>query len=115
MVEAATTQPYEEVLKSRVYRLLKLKRTSLPSDSDMPRPYVPVSVSFTLQHEGPRPRVDVDKQLMGLKSRIAPSHIMRHTRFPTSRTKIPPRRVRIGPASYSSRFLGIESTRAQLR
>ena len=41
MVEAATTQPYEEVLKSRVYRLLKLKRTSLPSDSDMPRPYVP--------------------------------------------------------------------------
>jgi len=40
MVEAATTQPYEEVLKDRVYRPLKLTRTSLPNDSDMPRPYV---------------------------------------------------------------------------
>jgi D-alanyl-D-alanine carboxypeptidase len=40
MIEAATTQPYEEVLKDRVYRPLKLTRTSLPNDSDMPRPYV---------------------------------------------------------------------------
>jgi D-alanyl-D-alanine carboxypeptidase len=40
MVEAATREPYEEVLKSRVYLPLKLKRTSLPTDSDMPRPYV---------------------------------------------------------------------------
>ena len=41
MVEAAATQPYEEVLKSRVYQPLKMKRTSLPNDSDIPRPYVP--------------------------------------------------------------------------
>ena len=41
MVEAATSQPYEEVLKSRVYQPLKMKRTSLPNGSDMPRPYVP--------------------------------------------------------------------------
>ncbi|HEY6084225.1 MAG TPA: serine hydrolase domain-containing protein [Nitrospira sp.] len=40
MVEAAATQPYEDVLKSRVYRPLKLRGTSLPNDSDMPRPYV---------------------------------------------------------------------------
>ncbi|HEX5551270.1 MAG TPA: serine hydrolase domain-containing protein [Nitrospira sp.] len=40
MVEAATNQPYEEVLKDRVYRPLKLKGTSLPNDSDMPRPYI---------------------------------------------------------------------------
>jgi len=40
IVEAATTQPYEDVLKDRVYRPLKLTRTSLPNDSDMPRPYV---------------------------------------------------------------------------
>ena len=41
MVEAAANQPYEEVLKDRVYHPLKLKRTSLPNDSDIPRPYVP--------------------------------------------------------------------------
>jgi D-alanyl-D-alanine carboxypeptidase len=40
MVEAATTRPYEEVLNDRVYRPLKLKRTSLPNDSDLPPPYV---------------------------------------------------------------------------
>src|SRR5262249_11312669 len=40
MVEAATHQPYEKVLKDRVYRPLELTRTSLPNDSDMPRPYV---------------------------------------------------------------------------
>lgn len=40
MIEAATTQPYEEVLKDRVYRPLKLTQTSLPNDSDMPRPYI---------------------------------------------------------------------------
>ncbi|HJT20772.1 MAG TPA: serine hydrolase domain-containing protein [Nitrospira sp.] len=40
MVEAATSEPYEDVLKSRVYRPLKLTGTSLPNDSDMPRPYV---------------------------------------------------------------------------
>jgi len=40
MIEAATTQPYEDVLKSRVYRPLKLTRTSLPNDSEMPRPYI---------------------------------------------------------------------------
>ena len=40
MVEAATAQPYEEVLKSLVYHPLKLKRTSLPNDSGMPQPYV---------------------------------------------------------------------------
>jgi D-alanyl-D-alanine carboxypeptidase len=41
MVGAAANQPYEEVLKDRVYHPLKLKRTSLPNDSDIPRPYVP--------------------------------------------------------------------------
>jgi D-alanyl-D-alanine carboxypeptidase len=40
MIEAAATQPYEDVLKSRVYRPLKLTHTSLPSGSDMPQPYV---------------------------------------------------------------------------
>lgn len=40
MVEAAITRPYEAVLKDRVYRPLKLMHTSLPSDSDLPRPYV---------------------------------------------------------------------------
>ena len=40
MAEAATSLPYEEVLKERVYRSLKLTHTSLPNDSDMPRPYV---------------------------------------------------------------------------
>jgi len=40
MIEAATTQPYEDVLKSLVYRPLKLTHTSLPSDSDLPQPYV---------------------------------------------------------------------------
>jgi D-alanyl-D-alanine carboxypeptidase len=40
MTEAATTQPYEDVLKARVYRPLKLTQTSLPSGSDIPRPYV---------------------------------------------------------------------------
>lgn len=40
MVEAATTRPYEEVLKRRVYGPLGLARTSLPSGPDMPRPYV---------------------------------------------------------------------------
>jgi D-alanyl-D-alanine carboxypeptidase len=40
IIEAATTRPYEEVLKDRVYRPLKLTHTSLPNDSDMPRPYV---------------------------------------------------------------------------
>jgi D-alanyl-D-alanine carboxypeptidase len=55
MVEAATTQPYEEVLKSRVYRPLKLKRTSLPSDSDMPRPYVPGVGLFYPAARGPSP------------------------------------------------------------
>lgn len=41
MVEAAANQPYEEVLKDRVYHPLNMKRTSLPNDSDIPRPYVP--------------------------------------------------------------------------
>ncbi len=40
MIEAATTRPYEDVLKDRVYRPLKLTHTSLPNDSDLPRPYV---------------------------------------------------------------------------
>ena len=40
MIEAATTTPYEDVLKERVYRPLKLMHTSLPNDSDMPNPYV---------------------------------------------------------------------------
>jgi D-alanyl-D-alanine carboxypeptidase len=40
MVEAAINRPYEEVLKDRVYRPLKLMHTSLPNDSDLPQPYV---------------------------------------------------------------------------
>jgi D-alanyl-D-alanine carboxypeptidase len=40
MVEAVTDRRYEEVLKRRVYRPLRLTRTSLPSGPDMPRPYV---------------------------------------------------------------------------
>ena len=40
MVEAATTQPYEDVLKDRVYRPLKLTSTSLPNGSELPQPYV---------------------------------------------------------------------------
>src|SRR5262245_8034640 len=40
MIEAATSQPYEDVLKSLVYRPLKLKHTSLPNGSDLPQPYV---------------------------------------------------------------------------
>src|SRR5215467_6627595 len=38
MIEAATTRPYEDVLKSLVYRPLKLTHTSLPRDSDLPQP-----------------------------------------------------------------------------
>ena len=40
MIEAATARPYDDVLKDFVYRPLKLKGTSLPTDSDIPRPYV---------------------------------------------------------------------------
>lgn len=40
MVEAATGRPYEQVLQRRVYRPLRLTRTSLPSGPTMPRPYV---------------------------------------------------------------------------
>src|SRR5262245_6341345 len=40
MIESATTRRYEDVLKDLVYRPLKLKHTSLPNDSDIPRPYV---------------------------------------------------------------------------
>ncbi len=40
MVEEASNRPYEEVLRRRVYRPLRLTRTSLPSGPDMPRPYV---------------------------------------------------------------------------
>ncbi len=40
MVEAATGRPYEQVLERRVYRPLRLTRTSLPSGPDMPRPFV---------------------------------------------------------------------------
>lgn len=40
MVEAVTTRPYEEALERRVYRPLRLTRTSLPSGPDMARPFV---------------------------------------------------------------------------
>jgi D-alanyl-D-alanine carboxypeptidase len=40
MVEAATARAYEDVLERRVYRPLRLARTSLPSGPAMPRPFV---------------------------------------------------------------------------
>ncbi len=40
MVEAATGQPYEEVLRERVYDRLGLTGTSLPRGAEMPTPYI---------------------------------------------------------------------------
>lgn len=40
MVEAATGQPYEEVLRQRVYGPLGLAQTSLPRGPEMPIPYI---------------------------------------------------------------------------
>jgi D-alanyl-D-alanine carboxypeptidase len=40
MAEAATGQPYEDVLQQRVYGPLGLTRTSLPRGPEMPSPYI---------------------------------------------------------------------------
>ncbi|MDQ6837868.1 MAG: beta-lactamase family protein, partial [Actinomycetota bacterium] len=40
MIEAATGQPYEQVLRERVYNPLGLTRTSLPRGPEMPTPYI---------------------------------------------------------------------------
>jgi len=40
MVEAATGQPYAQVLRQRVYRPLGLTETSLPRGPEMPTPYI---------------------------------------------------------------------------
>jgi len=40
MVEAATGQPYEKVLRQRVYSPLGLTETSLPRGPEMPTPYI---------------------------------------------------------------------------
>ena len=65
---------------------------------------------FTLPHQG-LAHVDADKQLWRLKSRMALSHIMRHTRFPLVRLRFLRREGESDQSHTHSRSPGIELTR----
>jgi D-alanyl-D-alanine carboxypeptidase len=61
MIEAATEQPYDEVLRERVLEPLGLSKTSLPRGADLPTPFIH---GYELDERQPRPQ-DVSDGLAG--------------------------------------------------